>query len=251
MLIEFNTELVCQLLDVTGRIQADGQDNQVELLFLYPFFSRRVPDSYVPAPGNFLSDRYVASDEAHPGKLLRPLIEPLEILAESPDIVMENGGLQVGVMILGQDHLLLRIGAAHPRTIAVPSRDHLPGTDALNPGDLGGMLPVGRAPYLAVVRTGGGQDPFEVEAGDHVSHRSVAIVASELRVENLIAGRQDDRPYLDFQPFSLLKEVYGVVLANPRTDAAPLVLKVETGIRIYISDQGNCLREVNMNGFTL
>ena len=104
---------------------------------------------------------------------------------------MEYGALRLRVMILGQDHLLLGIGAADGRTIAVAALDNLPGTDALNPGDLMGMLLIGGAQYLALVGPRGGEEPLIVHAGDHVLKLSVAIFCSHLGIEGLEAGRRE------------------------------------------------------------
>ena len=107
---------------------------------------------YILGFRDLFSDRYIASDESNPGKVLRSLVKSFEILAEGPDIVMEYGRLQIRVMVFCQDHLLLGVGAAYGGTIAVAARDDLSGTDALDPGDLVRMLLVGRTQYLTFDR---------------------------------------------------------------------------------------------------
>ena len=64
---------------------------------------------------------------------------------------MEYGALRIRVVVFRQDHLFLRIGAADGRTVAVAALDDLPRADALDPGDLVGVLLVGGAQYLALV----------------------------------------------------------------------------------------------------
>jgi hypothetical protein len=45
--------------------------------------------------------------------LFRPLVIALEILAVGPNVVVKYRALRVADMVLGQDHLLLGVGAAH------------------------------------------------------------------------------------------------------------------------------------------
>jgi hypothetical protein len=83
------------------------------------------------------------------------MVKWFEILAMGTNIVMEYRTRYLGIMIFCQNHLLLGIGAAYGRTVAIAARGNLSGTDALNPGDFMGMLLIGRAQYLAFVRPGG------------------------------------------------------------------------------------------------
>jgi hypothetical protein len=161
---------------------------------------------------------------------------------------MEDGTLGLGVMIFCQNHLFLGIGAAYPRTIAVITRGNPSGTDALNPGYFMWMLFVGSAQYLSFVWPGGTQKPFKIKTGNNVLKLSVTIVALYLRVEYFIARRQNDRRYFYFCLLLRLMKIYGVVLANAFANATFLLFKVNT-VFIYISDKGNCLREVYMDGF--
>ncbi|MBA7707852.1 hypothetical protein ES703_116736 [subsurface metagenome] len=68
---------------------------------------------------------------------------------------MEYSSLDLSVVVFGQNHLLLGIGAAYGGTVAVAARGNLSGTDARNPGYPLGMLAIGRAPYLTFVGPGG------------------------------------------------------------------------------------------------
>ncbi len=95
---------------------------------------------------------------------------------------------------------------------------------------------------------GGTQEPFKVKTGDHVLHLSIAIVAPEFRVKSLIARRQNDRPNFYFDLLRLLMKIYGVMLTDSLADRTFLVFKEKT-VFVYISDKGNGLREVYMDGF--
>ena len=91
---------------------------------------------------------------------------------------MEDGALRIGVMVLREDDLLLGVGAADGRAVAVAALDDLAGADALDPGDLVGMLLVGGAQDLTGVGAGGAEEPLVVHAGDDVRELAVAVFLS-------------------------------------------------------------------------
>jgi hypothetical protein len=154
-------------------------------------------------------------------------------------------------MFFCQNHLFLGIRAAYGRTIAVTTRGvNLSGTDALNPGYFMGMLLVGGTQYLTFVWPGGAHQPFIVHAGDHVLKLSVAISIPHLGIKWLKARRQDDRPYIYFYLLRRLIQIDGVILTYPLANTTFLLFKVKTAF-INISDQGNGLSEVYMDGFIL
>jgi hypothetical protein len=113
-----------------------------------------------------------------------------------------------------------------------------------------GMLLVGSTQYLTFVWPGGAHQPFIVHTGYHVLHLSVAIFAPQLRVKYLIARRQNDPPYIYFYLLRRLIEIYGLILTDSFANTTFLFFKVKTAF-IYISDKGNCLSEVYMDGFIL
>jgi hypothetical protein len=110
------------------------------------------------------------------------------------------------------------------------------------------MLPVGRAQDLAFEGPGGTQQPFKVKTGHHVLKLSVAVVALRLRVKNLIARRQNDRPHPYVYRLLFLMKIDGFVLANSSANGAFVALKVKAAFRVYIGDQRNGLREINVDG---
>ena len=112
------------------------------------------------------------------------------------------------------------------------------------------MLLVGGAQDLAFVRPGGTQQSFEVKTGYHVLHFPVAIVAPYLRVECLIARRQNDRPYSDFYLLRLLMKMYGFILAYSFANGTFLLFEVKAAF-IDVRDQGNGLSEIDMDGLIL
>jgi hypothetical protein len=127
---------------------------------------------------------------------------------------------------------------------------NLSGTDALNPGYFMGMLLVGSTQYLAFVWPGGAHQPFVVHTGDHVLHLSVAIFIPHLRIKCLNAWRQNDCSYFYFYLFRGLAKINGFILTNSFANTTFLFFKVKTAF-IDISDQGNGLSEIDMDGFIL
>ncbi len=179
--VELDAECPGEVLGIGRRAHAHREHHHVELFLHHPVRVGGVADGDVLRLGDLSADGDVAPDEPHPGKPLRPLIEALEVLAVRPDIVVEDGGLGVGVVILGQDHLLLSVRAADRRAVGVGARDDLPRADAVDPGDVVRM-PLVRGPQdLALERPGGTQQPLVVETGYDVLHRPVAVVAPQSR----------------------------------------------------------------------
>jgi hypothetical protein len=112
------------------------------------------------------------------------------------------------------------------------------------------MLLVGGTQYLTLVWPGGAHQPFIVHAGDHVLHLSVAIFIPHLRIKWLKARRQNDRPYFYFYLLRRLIEIDSVILTYCFANTTFLLFQVNTAF-IDISDQGNGLSEIDMDGFIL
>jgi hypothetical protein len=132
--LKLDAEGLGHLFIAGGRVQADGQHHHIELFLFYPLIWSGILYSYILGLGYLPAYRYVAPDKTYVRQLFGPLVEPLEVLAEGTDIVVEYGALGIGVMVFGQNYLFLGIGAAYRRAVAVAAGDDLPGTDALNPG---------------------------------------------------------------------------------------------------------------------
>ena len=113
-----------------------------------------------------------------------------------------------------------------------------------------GMLLVGSAQDLTFVRPGGAHQPFIVHTGYHVLKLSVAIFIPHLRIKWLNARRQNDRPYIYFYLLRRLFEIDGLILTHPFANTTFLLFKIKTAL-INISDKGNGLSEVYMDGFIL
>jgi len=113
-----------------------------------------------------------------------------------------------------------------------------------------GMLFVGSPQYLTFVWPGGAHQTFIVHTGNHVLKLSVAIFISHLRIKWLKAGRQNNRPYIDFYLLRRLIEIDGLILTDAFANTTFLLFQGETA-SIDIRDQGNRLSEIDMDGFIL
>jgi hypothetical protein len=112
------------------------------------------------------------------------------------------------------------------------------------------MLLVGSTQDLTFVRPGGAHQPFIVHAGDHVLKLSVAIFVPHLGVKGLDAGRQNDRSYIDLYLLRRLFEIDGLILTDRFANPAFFLFQVKTAF-IDVRDQGDGLREVDMDGLVL
>jgi len=113
-----------------------------------------------------------------------------------------------------------------------------------------GMLLVGSTQYLTFVWPGGTHQPFIVHTGYHILHLSVTISIPHLRIKRLKARRQNDRRYFYFYLLRRLIEIDGLILTDSFANTTFLLFKVKTTF-IDISDQGNSLSEIDMDGFIL
>ena len=233
---------------IGGRVQANRQNHHVECFGFYALAGSRIVYNDIFALRDLSFDGYIASDELHPGESFGPLKVSLKILAMGTDIVVENGTRGPGKMILCQDHLFLRIGTADPRTITVLPRGDPSGADTLNPGQFLGRSFVRRAQYPTLVWTGGGQQPFKVETGDHVFHGPVTIVFVYLRIKRRHAGGQNNGADGDIDLYRGLFKVDGVGLTYASADIT-FVLFEEKAAVIDIGHKGYGLGKIDMNGF--
>jgi hypothetical protein len=112
------------------------------------------------------------------------------------------------------------------------------------------MLLVGSTQYLTFVWPGGAHQPFIVHTGYHVLHLSVAIFIPHLRIKRLKARRQNDCSYFYLYLFRGLAKINGFILTDSFANTTFLLFKVKTAF-IYISDKGNGLSKIYMDGFIL
>jgi hypothetical protein len=129
------------------------------------------------------------------------LVKALEIFAVGAHVHEEDSGLEIRAgVLLGDDRLLNGIHAADAGTIGMGAGLGVPGTDALQPGNLLGLGFVGRPDEMAPERPGGGEYPLKLQAGDHAGQVAVTIeVIGLFRVKGLKARGQHHRPHLQSQ----------------------------------------------------
>ena len=111
--VELNAEFPRQALCVRRRVQPHGQHHHIEFLLPHAIVGGRV--SYGDILGFWVlsDDGGIAPDESNPRESLCPRVEPLKVLAEGTNVVVEYRTLCFGIMLLGQDDLFLGIGAAY------------------------------------------------------------------------------------------------------------------------------------------
>ena len=171
-------------------------------VFNSPSF-REIADGHVIGARHRINGVDPGAQEADAVFVLGPPVILLEVLAVGPHVHEENGGVQriVFAMLLGDDRLLDGIHAADRGTEAVVAVIQVPGTDALEPGDLQGLLVVRGPHQVAGKGSGGGENPLKLHAGHHVGEMGVMIGPVLLGIEGRKARRQDDRAHLQLQLF--------------------------------------------------
>ena len=102
-------------------------------------------------------------DIAHAVLGLGPLVVAVKALALGPKIHEEDGGLDLVVVLPGDDGLLGGVHAADVGAV-FPAAGGVPGAHALDPGHFPGRGAVAGAPDMPVIRPGGGEDALELEA---------------------------------------------------------------------------------------
>ena len=113
-----------------------------------------------------------------------------------------------------------------------------------------GMLFIGSTQYLTFIWPSGAHQPFIVHTGNHVLELSVAILISHLGIKWLKTRRENDRAYIDFYLLRRLIEIDGLILTDSFANTTFFLFQVDTAF-IYVSDQGNGLSEIDVDGFIL
>ena len=137
------------------------------------------------------------TDEAHPNLFLGSIVVSVEVLAVGAHIHEKDGGIQrLFAMFFGNYRLLDGVHAADTGTIIVVTLIDVSRTDALEPGNLLRLLLVGGPDKMALVWAGSAQDTLELNAGDHIGKCGVIVCIVPAGIENLEAGRGNNRAHL-------------------------------------------------------
>jgi len=96
------------------------------------------------------------------------------------------------------------------------------------------------------VGPGSAQQPFKVQAGNHIFKFAVAEIAPHLGIKCLITRGQQDGADLDVHLLRFLIKIDSAILANAIADAAFFVFQVKA-VFMDIGDQGNRLGEIDMD----
>ena len=141
--------------------------------------------------------------------VLGPQVVLLIILAESPDIHIENHTVQISMGVFLGDHGLFDgIHATDRRAVSVAASIGVSGTDALKPGNLLGLLTVEGPHEMAEIWPRCTQNPFEFLTGHDVC---IFVVAQKIKPRRIIpftARRENDRAHLD------VRFAFGVLIVD-------------------------------------
>ena len=172
---DVNSQFCGQLHDLGGDFQAAGEHHHMEFFRLNRPIFRHIAN--VDVAGLVIGIHAVnpGADKAHPAFLFGPPVILLKILPMGAHVHEEDGGVQ-GVflaVLLGDDRLLDGVHAAHRRAVRIGF--FIPGAHTLQPGDLGGFIPVVGAHDMALERPRGAQDALEFHAVDDIGGFTVFI----------------------------------------------------------------------------
>ena len=219
--IQLDPQPVGQLLRPWRGFKSHRQHDQVELLLDHP---------PVPWPDGqdrlgLVSEQQVVGvrilfdrgehvpDISDAVLLLRPLYVLVEVLAVGPHIHVEDGRLDLGHVLLGDDRLLGGVHAAN-RGAVPPPTGRIPRAHALDEGDAGGDVAIRGALHLPLEGTRGREESLEFDAGHHVGVAPVAELRPHVARHRLQPERQHHRPHLQFDDFFLHVVVNAVLLAG-------------------------------------
>jgi hypothetical protein len=153
-------------------------------------------------------------------------------------------------VILGEYGLLLGIGTAHTGTIAVVSRCHPSGTNALDPCDLLRVLPVGCSQHFTLVRARGAEQPLIIHARQNVGKIPVMILFLNAGVKGFKSRGQNDGSNLYVSFLWDLIQVYCLVLAYGLANAAFLLFEVQATL-VDVCHERYGLGEIDVNSLVI
>ena len=159
---QVNVQFCCQLHQVRRYFEAHGENHHVKRLFVTsPFRSHTLRRSSLP---RWFNGGNPGSNESNPMFFPGLVVIPFEILPVGPHVHEENGAVQiVSGVFLGNDCLLDRVHAADRGAVPVVALIHVPGPDALEPGDLLRfplIRDLCRCPWTGLWRSGSAQTPW-------------------------------------------------------------------------------------------
>ena len=250
VLVELDSENLCELLCSLGGLESDGQDDHVEGLGDTVVVLVGVVDDDLFGNGVFLEvgDTCTA---VHVDAVLGLSADDvgLELLSVGPDVHEED--VLVDVSVLLGDHCLLGcVHTADRGAVLPPFLLVRPGTAALNPcdglGSLGGLVVL--VGYSPLVLDNGGRygdvtvegscctlEPLVLDGGDDVGDPSVSVLGCGLCVPDAESAGGDDGSDLDGLGLVSVIVVDGILSAGLCADTA---LAIEDHLTLGRVDQG-------------
>src|SRR5208337_601362 len=115
------------------------------------------------------------------------------------------------------DGFLGGIHAAYRRAVVVFGISR---TNALQKGNPLRLLPVEGPNHMAGVRSGGGENPLELQCREHIREAAITQVFLQSGIVDLVSGGQDDGAYVQLKLLLSLCVVDGVGLAGGLAEMA-------------------------------
>ena len=190
---------------------------------------------------------HTAADVLRPVFLDSPAGELVIAFAHGADVHVENIGLGIRDVVLGQDGLLRGVHAAEAGA-EVPAAGGISGPDALDEGDLLRFLAVGGAHDVTAGGAGGVEQALVLQRGDDVGVFASAVLLVHGPVHEVITGGGDDAADLFRDELILHLVIDGLCGAHLGADAAFARGQLFAVLRVDAGAFGNGLRERDVDG---
>jgi len=166
---------------------------------------------------------------------------------------IKHGAVQIiALVLLGNHRLLNGIHAADRGAIGIIAFVHVPGADALEPGDFFWLPAVFGLPFdMTRGRARGGQNPLKLHGGDHVGEFGVLVIVEFGGVKGGKARRQNHGPDVDGVDLFFLIKINRIRRAKLFAGAALAFLNVNATVAVNAIFQRNCLGIFDKGRFAL
>ena len=188
MSVDVNANSLSERTDVGVGFKAGREDHKIEVIMHgMSLLIDKLNPEITGLVDKFHGRRPTANEPDT--QLFGALVVGIEALAERAKIHEEDRALQARLVFHGDDRLFGRVHAADRRAVVVL---FIARANALHEGDPLGVLPVGRAKHLALVRTTRRENPLKLKARHHVGQPGGSQLDPLIRiVERETRGKDD------------------------------------------------------------